>query len=194
MLIPKVTDTDFLNNGYSSTVIGEIEDLGAIKTLSFNDYFGHREKSIGIYDDFLVLPNTLVEHQNILRITENISTKLNAELRYTITNDMEHYYVQVNGEFIETHNFKNGMSLDMLQNVDLTHWDGKIGIGISIQEKTPDRELWVGGLFVMLNKTINIMSEGVYKINYGTLIDTDIGSINVYPNNGIDSMFTVGGG
>ena len=118
MVLPDEIEDVLIDGGYEPIGIDSLEDLGAIKTLTFDDNSGHRVKSIGIHDDFLILPKKLYLRQNVLNVTENISDKLNAEVRFSLTNDLKHYYVYLNGEFVMIRDFARGMPLNKLNEVD----------------------------------------------------------------------------
>lgn len=189
MLSPEIIDKLENADGYTEINIEDLEDLGAIKTLSFDDYSGHRVKSIGITDNFIILPKKLILRQNTLSIKENFSSKLNAEVRVLLTNDMKHFYKYLNHEFVMTTDFSTGMPINYLPEIDFTNWQGNLGIAVAIFEMQIDREIEVKDLFMQANNTFSIVASGEYKISFGTLVDTEMKEISIATNEDIDAMF-----
>ena len=189
MVLPDEIEDVLIDGGYEPIGIDSLEDLGAIKTLTFDDNSGHRVKSIGIHDDFLILPKKLYLRQNILNVTENISDKLNAEVRFALTNDLKHYYVYLNGEFVMIKDFARGMPLSKLNEVDFSHWQGNIGVAVYIAEMKRDKEIEIKDLFIIANNKYNIIANGDYKISFSTLVDVAMGEISIVSNDDIDAMF-----
>lgn len=189
MVLPDEIEAVLIDGGYEPIDIDSLEDLGAIKTLTFDDNSGHRVKSISIHDDFLILPKKLYLRQNVLNVTENISDKLNAEVRFALTNDLKHYYVYLNSEFVMLRDFARGMPLNKLNEVDFTNWQGNIGIAVSIAELKRDREIEIKDLFVIANNRYNIIANGDYKISFSTLVDVAMGEISIASDEDIDAMF-----
>lgn len=175
--------------GYVESTLDALENLGAIKTLSFNDHIGYRDKSVDILDSFVIKPIRLFEKQNVLMPSENISKELSAEIRVALTNDLEHYYIW-NGDFVEIENINEGLPITRLPDIDLTHWEGDMGLAISIEEKSADRKLEVNDLFFILNGNVPVIANGTYKITYGTLLETDVQDVREISDEDIDAMFT----
>lgn len=190
-LTPEYIDRLLRANGYEPIGLDELEDLGAIKTLTFNDNSGNRNKSIGIYKDFIIKPNKLIEHQNILIPSENISEALNAEIRVSLTDDLEHYYVYDynTGVFNEITELNEGMPVSMLPDVDLTNWVGDIGLALCISELSGNKPLFVDGLYFTINTRVNIIAHGEYKITFNTMLDTAVEGVNDATDQDIDNMF-----
>lgn len=189
MVLPEEIDGTLIVGGYERIDVDSLEDLGAIKTLIFDDNFGHRVKSIGIHDDFLILPRKLFLRQNTLKVTENLSEKLGAEVRFALTNDLKHYYVYKNSEFVMIKDFSRGMPLSALANIDFTNWQGNIGIAVSIAELKRDREIEIKGLYVIANNSYNVIANGEYKISFSTLVDIAMSEISIASDEDIDNMF-----
>ena len=194
-LTPEYIDRLLRANGYEPIGLDELEDLGAIKTLTFNDNSGNRNKSIGIYNDFIIKPNKLIEHQNILIPSENISTALNAEIRVSLTNDLEHFYVygpnpyMAGMSFNEITELNEGMPVSMLPDVDLTNWVGDIGLALYISELSGEKPLLVRGLYFTINTNVDIIAHGEYKITFNTMLDTAVEGVNDATDQDIDNMF-----